>query len=249
MSVGLEKDLASVADSLRSEKLTDLLVITDDVGRNIFIESGELWDIPVVGMLNGIWKTGREISHELFVRKILRFLEALDITTAEERFRFTEWLESKGTTERFGETILRLIDKVDDTVNAKIIGRIMAALIKEHINYDKAMPLVHIISKCYAKDLEYLRSFREGTQGNMTEVADALFSAGLLLNLGIDGSFDDPESGGTIYALNEYGKILVEFGWRPNKTTLETFRKTDRGEDLTRFENIDDLLKDLEFHG
>ncbi|MBF0555947.1 MAG: type II toxin-antitoxin system RelB/DinJ family antitoxin [Nitrospirae bacterium] len=32
----------------------------------------------------------------------------------------------------------------------------------------------------------------------------------------------------------------------PNKTTLETFKKTDRGEDLTRFESIDDLLKDLD---
>ncbi|MBF0457944.1 MAG: type II toxin-antitoxin system RelB/DinJ family antitoxin [Nitrospirae bacterium] len=34
----------------------------------------------------------------------------------------------------------------------------------------------------------------------------------------------------------------------PNKTTLETFMKTDRGEDLAKFENIDDLLKDLYVH-
>lgn len=34
----------------------------------------------------------------------------------------------------------------------------------------------------------------------------------------------------------------------PNNTTLETFEKTDRGEDLTRFEHIDDLLKDLDIH-
>jgi DNA-damage-inducible protein J len=34
----------------------------------------------------------------------------------------------------------------------------------------------------------------------------------------------------------------------PNKTTLETFNNTDRGEDLTNFESIDDLLKDLDIH-
>ncbi|MEO5360862.1 MAG: type II toxin-antitoxin system RelB/DinJ family antitoxin [Nitrospirota bacterium] len=34
----------------------------------------------------------------------------------------------------------------------------------------------------------------------------------------------------------------------PNNTTFETFRKTDRGEDLTSFESIDDLLKDLDIH-
>ncbi|KWT90490.1 type II toxin-antitoxin system RelB/DinJ family antitoxin [Candidatus Magnetominusculus xianensis] len=34
----------------------------------------------------------------------------------------------------------------------------------------------------------------------------------------------------------------------PNKTTIETFRKTDRREDLTSFESVDDLLKDLDIH-
>ncbi|MBF0591676.1 MAG: hypothetical protein HQL02_06265 [Nitrospirae bacterium] len=250
MLLSLEKRAASsVAESLRSEKLTEFLVINGDAGLNTFLESGGLDGIPVVGTLNGIWKAGEEITHELFVCKILRFLEALDITTPEERSRFTECLESKEKTERFGETILLLIDKIDDTVKAKIIGRIMAALIKGHIDYDKAMRLAYIINRCYAKDLEYLQSFHEGTQGGMSDVADALFSAGLLVNRGIDGGVgDDPESGGTIYALNEYGKMLVEFGWHPNKTTLETFKKTDRAEDLTQFESIDDLLKHLEIH-
>ncbi|MBF0537540.1 MAG: hypothetical protein HQL03_04705 [Nitrospirae bacterium] len=243
MLLSLEKRAASsVAESLSSEKLTEFLVIDGDAGLNTFMESGGLDGIPVVGTLNGIWKAGEEITHELFVRKILRFLEALDITTPEERSRFTEWLESKEKTERFGETILLLIDKIDDTVKAKIIGRIMAALIKGHIDYDKAMRLAYIINRCYAKDLEYLRSFHEGTQGGMSDVADALFSAGLLLNRG------NTHAGETIYALNEYGKMLVEFGWHPNKTTLETFKKTDRAEDLTQFESIDDLLKDLEIH-
>ncbi|MBF0337687.1 MAG: hypothetical protein HQL05_07615 [Nitrospirae bacterium] len=84
----------------------------------------------------------------------------------------------------------------------------------------------------------------------MTDIADALWSASLLSHRGIDGgSFtDDQESGGAIYALNEYGKMLIEFGWCPNKTTRETFKKTDRGENLIQFKSIEDLFKDLELH-
>ncbi|MBF0337686.1 MAG: hypothetical protein HQL05_07610 [Nitrospirae bacterium] len=161
MLLNLEKNAAlSVVQSLRSEKLKDFLVITGDAGRDAFMESDGLSGIPVIGILNGLREAGKEITNELFVHKILRFLEALDITTSEERFKFTEWLESEGNTEQFGETILHLIDKIDDTVKAKITGRIIAALIKGYIDYDKAMRLAHIINKCYAKDLEYLRSFR-----------------------------------------------------------------------------------------
>ena len=31
----------------------------------------------------------------------------------------------------------------------------------------------------------------------------------------------------------------------PNKVTRETLEKTDRGEDLKRYDNIDDMFKDL----
>lgn len=42
-----------------------------------------------------------------------------------------------------------------------------------------------------------------------------LFSVGLLRNAGFDGGkIGDDLSGGTIYDLNEYGKILLEYGWR-----------------------------------
>jgi DNA-damage-inducible protein J len=32
---------------------------------------------------------------------------------------------------------------------------------------------------------------------------------------------------------------------KPNKTTKNTFKKTDKGKDLVRFDRIEDLLKDL----
>ncbi|MBF0466412.1 MAG: hypothetical protein HQK88_14920 [Nitrospirae bacterium] len=244
MSLSLEKSAASsVAESMRSKELTDFIASNDDVVEvNAVIESGGLDGIPVLGMLSALRKAGKDIGHEIYVRKIVNFLTGLDSTTQQERTAFTERLESDGELEHFGETILLIIEKSEDTVKPKIIGRIMSAHIKGYIGYKEAMRLASLINRCYTGDLEYLRSFREGYQSDVP-VADALFSAGFLEYKGGSSS-----SGRRPYALNEYGKMLVEYGWSPNKTTLETFEKTDREEDLTRFESIDDLLKDLVIH-
>ena len=211
----MESVNSSVAESVRSEKTMRILAIIGDTGLNAAVSSGILNDVPVIGMLVSCWKAGNEIKHELYVRKIARFLGGLASTTSEEHTKFTEKLERDGTTEKFGETILLLLEKIDDIDKPGIIGRIMAAHIKGHIDdYNEAMRLAYIINRCYAQDLEYIKSFRNGTQGKMTAVADALFSAGLLSNVGIDGGhMSDPNSGGTIYELNEYGEMLVKFGW------------------------------------
>ncbi|MBF0519652.1 MAG: hypothetical protein HQK92_08010 [Nitrospirae bacterium] len=236
MSLSLEKSAASsVAESVCSEKLTNIFSSNDDVGLNAVIESGSLDGIPVFDMLENNRRVGKDIGHEIYVRKIVNFLTGLDSTTQQERTAFTERLESDGEIEHFGEIILLIIEKSEDTVKPKIIGRIMAAHIKGYIGYKEAMRLAFLINRCYTGDLEYLRSFREGYQSDVP-VADALFSAGFLFYRGNihSSGFSRP------YVLNEYGKMLVEYGWSPNKTTLETFEKTDRGEDLTRFESVED---------
>jgi len=45
------------------------------------------------------------------------------------------------------------------------------------------------------------------------DIANALFSIGVLSELGIDGgTLEDPNSGGTLFAINRYGELLVKFG-------------------------------------
>ncbi len=205
----------SVVETVRSENLFSTLVTLSDSALDAAVLPDAFSGIPVISVLIGLWKAQREISHNLYVRKIMRFLKGLADTTQEERTKFTEQLEKEGATKAFGETILLILDKIDDIAKPEIIGRIMAAHIKGHIEYSKAMRMAYMINRCYTNDLEHLRNFRDGTQGKMTGVADALFSCGLLSSQGIDGGdISDPESGGTIYTMNEYGKLVVEFGLR-----------------------------------
>lgn len=194
--------------------LEDSVVVIADVGLEK-ASSGALDGIPVIGMISTIWKGGKELRHELYLRQIGRFCEGLRTgsATKEECTKFTEQLERDGKREKFGEAILLLLERMDDIDKPIIVGRIWNACIGGHIEYDKAMRLSFIVNRCYTHDLEYIRSFREGTQGPMTAVAEALFSAGLLLNAGFDYGEIGGDPGGTAYVLNEWGEMLRKFGW------------------------------------
>jgi hypothetical protein len=61
-------------------------------------------------------------------------------------------------------------------------------------------------------DLNYLTRFSDGIQSN-PNIATSLQSAGLLNFAGMEGgNLGEPFSGGVVYKLNEYGKMLLQYG-------------------------------------
>jgi hypothetical protein len=198
----------SLVESIRSERLTDALTSIADVGLEAVSES----KIPGISTLVGIYRAQKQVRQNLELRNIIRFLQSLETVSAEKRREFTNRLQSEGKSAEFGENILLILSRLDDTKKADMIGRLMAAHIDGNISFEKAMRLVAIVNRCYAQDLDYLRVFKSGVQRSGTDIAVSLFSAGLLADRGIDGgSFTDPESGGTIYDLNEYGRLVRDY--------------------------------------
>lgn len=211
---GMDTSLGrALATSIASAETVDALALVADVGIDAAISSGAFDGVPIVGIATGLFRAGRHVRDELFVRKIARFLAGLSGATPEKRQRFLEDLRAKEKTTEFGETILLILDRIDDATKPIIIGRLMAAHVESKLTYNQAIRLAAIVNRCYAPDLDYLANFQPGTQGEMQPVADALFSAGLLRNCGLDGGIiSDPLSGGTIYELNRYGELLLEYG-------------------------------------
>jgi hypothetical protein len=61
-------------------------------------------------------------------------------------------------------------------------------------------------------DLDYLTRFSSGIQ-RKPDIDASLQSAGLLKWAGMDGgNLGEPFSGGVIYELNDYGKMLLQYG-------------------------------------
>ena len=67
----------SVAATLRSENALSTIVTLSDSALDAAVSSGALNGIPVISLIVGLWKANREISLNLYVRKIKRFLKGL----------------------------------------------------------------------------------------------------------------------------------------------------------------------------
>lgn len=205
----------TLISSIGTESLADLLSSVADTSLNSAIESGALQGIPFFSLLVGAMKAKRDVRDALFKRKVALFLKPISETPAHLRKRFTEEIVHSGKQHEFGQAVLLLLDKADNMEKTKIIGRLMSALILGDIDEPKTMRLCSIVNRCYVQDLELLRDFRTGTQGEQQPIAESLFSAGLLSNSGDTGGTiggGPDEDGGIIYSLNEYGRLLVQHG-------------------------------------
>lgn len=200
----------SLTSSIATESLADLLGNVSETMLDSVIESGTLRDIPIIGIITGIMKTGRDIRDKLFLRKITIFLKGISQSSVEDRKRFITQFDSEKKHHEFGQTILMLLERSEDMIKPHLIAKIIVAHIQESIDYSKAMRICAIINRCYTQDLQLLKEFKDGTQGDSAPIAESLLSAGLLSHGGLDsGTFQG--EGGVIFVINEYGYILRQY--------------------------------------
>lgn len=202
----------SLVRSIASGSLADEFATITDVVVDATVESGALEGVPIIGLLVGAMKAGRDIRKNLFVRKVCLFLKELSSLPIDKRRDFAQQFDTKEECHKFGEAVLLLLERAEDMKKPQLIGRIMSAHVLGELDRRQAMRLCMIIDRSYTQDLEHLRGFRNGAQGAMTPIAESLFSAGLLSNGGLDGGSADGDDGGVIYCINEYGYMLLKHG-------------------------------------
>lgn len=198
--------------SVATQSLADVLGAISETAIDAALESGALQDIPVIGTITGALKAGSDIKSALFFRKITLFLKTLSEISYEDRRKFIDGMESMEKKHKFGEAILLLLEKAEDMSKPILIAKIINAYIMGHVEEAKAFRICSMIDRCYVQDLEILKNFSDGTQGENTLIAETLLSIGFLSNGGFDGgTASDLDSGGVIYNINEYGKIFVQY--------------------------------------
>jgi len=201
----------SLTRSIASAPVGDLLASIADTTIDAVVESGSLDGVPFFGLLLGGRKAYSAIRESLSLRKIVIFLQQFSSLSQEVRQSFIEGFSTPEEQHRFGQSVLLLLERAEDMRKPAIIGKLMAAAASGEIGLAMAMRLSKMVDKSYTEDLDYLKSLRPGIQGELTPIADALYSAGFLANCGIDGG-DDYGNGGYIFELNEYGKTLATYG-------------------------------------
>lgn len=218
MNLSIDKSLTR---SLAHESLADLLGHISETAIDNAIDAGLLRDIPIIGTVFGILKSGRDIRNALFERKVIIFLQELSQLSTEQRKAFIGQFDSDEKQHEFGQTILMFLDRSEDSIKPRLIAKIISAHIRDEIEYRKAMRICAIISRCYSEDLKLLEGFTEGAQGENNPIAESLLSVGLLSNGGFDGGTVRGDDGGVYYVLNEYGRLLITHGLQNGRVFAE----------------------------
>jgi hypothetical protein len=205
----------SLTRSVATESLADLLGKVSETALDSVLEAGILRDIPVIGVITGMMKAGRDMRDSLFLRKVAIFLKEMSQTSAEDCAKFVAQFDSDEKQHEFGQAILMLLDRSEDMNKPRLIAKIITAHIQEHIDAAKTMRLCAIVNRCFTQDLSILENFSEGTQGENSAIAESLFSVGLLSHGGIDGGTWEGRDGGVIFVMNEYGRLLTKYALCP----------------------------------
>ena len=156
VSPSLESDLLrSIGSSSLKELSTDL---TEAVIDQAFGD-GLAKDIPILGSLSKLKTAFGTVRDHIFTKKVAYFLLALSKVAEQKRVAFLTSIAARGEERRVGETLLLLIDRLDNYDRAELLAKVFAAFINERLSMDEFRRLARVVEQLPAGSIGTLRAF------------------------------------------------------------------------------------------
>jgi hypothetical protein len=142
-----ETDLdLSLIQSIRESELVPVATDLTEVGLDAIMDQGLLKDIPIIGSFVNLCKAGRTIQGRMYARKLLLFLRELSKVPKAKRLAAIDKIESDPKhRKKTGETLLLLLDRMNDTDKPVLMARAYTALLEDRISYDQFLQFAFII--------------------------------------------------------------------------------------------------------
>ena len=206
-----KKDIISFTGNFSDVRIESAEVILDSLLKN-----GILKDIPLVGILIALFKTGKQVTELFYLKKLRGFIYGYEKIPETMDKNITSDLEDENKRKDLGEKLLLIIESVDSMEKAGLIGKIFKLLKNGEINSPMFLRLCHLINKSFYDDLLQLIKFSDinmvlTANNDIIEytILEDLFSTGWLSELGFNGGDASGNNSGTRYGLNTYAKIII----------------------------------------
>jgi hypothetical protein len=212
-----------IFDSVISDTITEISIDILEAEIDQLINDEFLKEIPILGTAYKTYSLANKISERFFIKKILKFLFRLNGIPRSERERFVEQLQKENQSKKVGEKLLIVLNRLDDTSKADIIGKLYKATIQNNISQSDFFRLASFIDKCFADDLQLLRE-TERSESLPFEIKENFAQAGLFVRKIKDnrdqeeyfrsqfGSSRHRVPPSFEYEINKYGELLVKYG-------------------------------------
>ena len=152
---------SALVTSIAKEDLVELGADLAEVGLDHVLAEGLLRDIPVLGTLVALFRTGSTIRDRIFTAKVIRFLVGLAQIPIDERERFLKEHAQKADKNRLGETLVLLLDRLDDMQKPEALSRLFAGYILGQYDLETFRRLATALDRIPLSALSPLRSFYE----------------------------------------------------------------------------------------
>jgi len=206
-----KQDIISFTGNFSDVSIESAEVILDSL-----LDNGVLKDIPIVGILFALFKTGKQVTELFYLKKLRGFIYGYEQIPEKMDKKITSDLDDEQKRKDLGAKLLLIIESVDSIEKAGLIGKIFKLLKNGEISSPIFLRLSHLINKSFYDDLLYLLKF-PGIDMVLTAnndiientILEELFSSGWLSELGFDGGDASGNNNGTRYGLNTYAKIII----------------------------------------
>jgi hypothetical protein len=182
MDIGTNTDdlPKSLIQTLADSELPDVASDLAETSLDTLIEDGIFRDIPIIGTLVGVWRSGATVRDALFLRKLTTFLKDLSKIPTDERRDVIQSLSDPATQENIGEKLIGLLDRFESTAKARLLGRSFARYAERFITSEEFWRVSFIIDRLPMSDISAIVDWQSTDANQINHVRKHLYvSVGL----------------------------------------------------------------------
>lgn len=206
----------SFQNSFENDNTIDFVIDAADWAFDKFVNSDAVNGVPVVGMLNGVYKIYKNVQAYRLAKKVYLFLyHTKEIDAVKKRKFVEEYIESNQ--EDGIDALLSVIDQLDNQNKVGIMTNLLKAKVDEVITIYEFNRLVACLRRIPYSDILKLKDYVDHYyEPGVTEV---LYAAGVLYL-----SHEDFEEDTNKYKLNYNGAQLLKYGLKVDVEIPADFR-------------------------
>lgn len=155
--------------------MSDALIEIGEVGLDAVLQDGLLKDVPILGSIAALCKTGVNLRERNLIRQTAKFITSFNDKSIDqdklESYRKSIEDDPQRAEKELGRVIL-LLDRILEEQQAVILGRFYNAYVKGAIPWDKFVELTEVNVRMFLSDFDELDSLARNPVKQAEEVSD-----------------------------------------------------------------------------
>jgi len=165
---------SALVRSLDATNLRDITIDLAEAGVDQLLAEGIVRDIPILGTLVRLRTSFGLVRDYVFTKKVAKFLIGVAEIEEEKRKEFLKKVQERNEQRRLGETLLLLLDRLDDFEKPHLLARLFRAHLEGRCDLETFRRLSTVLDQLPLSSLPALREFYASTESGFRIGGDFL---------------------------------------------------------------------------